>query len=97
MPKLQQIDGKVKHYGYTPEGKRQYERDKAAMKMTGFKPVGPDPDPKPTKPKSTTTTKPKSNNFGNKKGTPAPPYRRPKKGAMTEKDMAAKLRKMSGY
>ena len=73
-------------YGYTPDGKMRYE---AAKKMTGFKPVAPDPDPKPTKPKS--------NNFGNKKGTPAPPYRRPKKGAMTEKDMAAKLRKMSGY
>ena len=34
MPKLQRIDGKVKHYAYTPEGKRQYERDKAAMKMS---------------------------------------------------------------
>jgi hypothetical protein len=34
MPKLQRIDGKVKHYAYTPEGKRQYELDKAAMKMS---------------------------------------------------------------
>jgi len=34
MPKLQRIDGKVKHYPYTPEGKLAYERDKAAMKMS---------------------------------------------------------------
>lgn len=33
MPKLS-MGGKVKHYAYTPEGKAQYERDKAALKMS---------------------------------------------------------------
>ena len=34
MPKLQTIDGKTRHYAYTPEGKKAYERDKAAMQMS---------------------------------------------------------------
>lgn len=34
MPKLQMIDGGVKHYAYTPAGKKAYERDKAAMQMS---------------------------------------------------------------
>ena len=51
MPKLQTIDGKTRHYAYTPEGKKAYERDKAAMKMSGLQPPQPpDPNPKP-KPK----------------------------------------------
>lgn len=29
MPKLQMIDGGVKHYAYTPSGKKQYQQDKA--------------------------------------------------------------------
>jgi len=33
MPKIR-IDGKTRHYAYTPEGKAQYERDKAALKMS---------------------------------------------------------------
>ena len=51
MPKLQTIDGKTRHYAYTPEGKKAYERDKGAMKMSGLlPPTPPRPDPKP-KPK----------------------------------------------
>lgn len=34
MPKLQMIGGGVKHYAYTPEGKKAYERDKAKAKMS---------------------------------------------------------------
>lgn len=33
MPTIRMGD-KVKHYAYTPEGKKAYERDKAAMKMS---------------------------------------------------------------
>lgn len=33
MPKIR-IDGKIRHYAYTPEGKAQYERDKAIQKMS---------------------------------------------------------------
>ena len=33
MPKLS-MGGKVKHYAYTPEGKKSYERDKAKAKMS---------------------------------------------------------------
>lgn len=33
MPRLN-MNGKVRHYAYTPEGKAQYERDKAAQKMS---------------------------------------------------------------
>jgi len=33
MPKIN-FDGKTRHYAYTPEGKAQYKRDKAALKMS---------------------------------------------------------------
>jgi len=33
MPKLS-MGGKVKHYAYTPEGKAQYERDKARLNVS---------------------------------------------------------------
>jgi hypothetical protein len=39
MPKLQRIDGKVKHYAYTPEGKKQYLQDKANLE--GMKKMQP--------------------------------------------------------
>ena len=29
MPKLQMIGGGVKHYAYTPAGKKEYKQDKA--------------------------------------------------------------------
>ena len=52
MPKLS-MGGKVKHYAYTPEGKAQYERDKARLKMSPGMLINPDePLPAPV-PKGT--------------------------------------------
>lgn len=34
MPKLQRIDGKVRHYPYTPAGRAAYLRDKAKQDNT---------------------------------------------------------------
>ena len=39
MPKLQMIGGGVKHYAYTPAGKKQYLQDKANLK--GMKKMQP--------------------------------------------------------
>jgi hypothetical protein len=78
MPKLS-MGGKVKHYAYTPEGKAQYERDRAMMKMSpGIRPQdagsgtggGTYTPPKPTKKYSSRIT------YAN---TPKPSTTKPKR------------------